>query len=210
MRISDWSSDVCSSDLLLVEIVTLVLLLLCLRWLPQRQPDIWPEGRKPLTVRVRRGWDLVVAVAGGAGMAALAYAMMTRPLPDSISRYFVENAYSGGGGTNVVNVILVDFRGFDTLGEITVLSIVALTVFTLLRRFRPAPESIELPDQQRRQNAFDEASEDHAMGDTLVHYLFVPRIIMQWLFPVVLTFDLYLQMRGHETGRASGRERVWQ
>src|SRR3546814_4213287 len=93
MRISDWSSDVCSSDLLLVEIVTLVLLLLCLRWLPQRQPDIWPEGRKPLTVRVRRGWDLVVAVAGGAGMAALAYAMMTRPLPDSISRYFVENAY---------------------------------------------------------------------------------------------------------------------
>src|SRR3546814_5725716 len=51
---------------LLVEIVTLVLLLLCLRWLPQRQPDIWPEGRKPLTVRVRRGWDLVVAVAGGA------------------------------------------------------------------------------------------------------------------------------------------------
>src|SRR3546814_18277543 len=81
-------------------------------------------------------------------MAALAYAMMTRPLPDSISRYFVENAYSGGGGTNVVNVILVDFRGFDTLGEITVLSIVALTVFTLLRRFRPAPESIELPDQR--------------------------------------------------------------
>src|SRR3546814_9917258 len=81
---------------------------------------------------------------------------------------------------------------------ITVLSIVALTVFTLLRRFRPAPESIELPDQQRRQNAFDEASEDHAMGDTLVHYLFVPRIIMQWLFPVVLTFALYLLLRGQD------------
>src|SRR3546814_16265027 len=77
---------------------------------------------------------------------------------------------------------------------ITVLSIVALTVFTLLRRFRPAPESIELPDQQRRQNAFDEASEAHAMGDTLVHYLFVPRIIMQWMFMVVLTFALYLLM----------------
>src|SRR3546814_13454222 len=36
------------------------------------------------------------------------------------------------------------------------------------------------------------------MGDTLVHYLFVPRIIMQWLFPVVLTFALYLLMRGHD------------
>src|SRR3546814_19030432 len=119
MRISDWSSDVCSSDLLLVEIVTLVLLLLCLRWLPQRQPDIWPEGRKPLTVRVRRGWDLVVAVAGGAGMAALAYAMMTPPLPDRISRYFVAHAYSGGGGTNVANVIPVDFPGFAPPGELT-------------------------------------------------------------------------------------------
>src|SRR5690606_26292958 len=157
---------------LLVEIVTLVLLLLSLRWLPQRRPAIWPEERKPPMVLIRRGGDLLLAIAGGTGAAALAYAMMTRPMPDSISRYFVENAYSGGGGTNVVNVILVDFRGFDTLGEVTVLSIVALTVFTLLRRFRPAPESMELPDQQRRQNAFDEASDDHAMGDTLVHYLF--------------------------------------
>jgi multicomponent K+:H+ antiporter subunit A len=48
----------------------------------------------------------------------------------------------------VVNVILVDFRGFDTLGEITVLGAVALTVFALLRRFRPATDSVALPDQQ--------------------------------------------------------------
>ena len=54
----------------------------------------------------------------------------------------MENAYTQGGGTNIVNVILVDFRGFDTLGEITVLGVVALTVYALLRRFRPAPESI--------------------------------------------------------------------
>ena len=48
---------------------------------------------------------------------------MTRPLPDTISRFFVTRAYPEGGGTNVVNVILVDFRGFDTLGEITVLGV---------------------------------------------------------------------------------------
>ena len=41
-----------------------------------------------------------------------------------------------------MNVMLVDFRGFDTLGEITVLGAVALTVYALLRRFRPAPESV--------------------------------------------------------------------
>ena len=78
-------------------------------------------------------------------MAALAYAVMTRPGPDSISRFFVENAYTQGGGTNIVNVILVDFRGFDTFGEITVLGVVALTVYALLRRFRPAAESIPCP-----------------------------------------------------------------
>jgi len=183
---------------LLVEIVTLVLLLLGLRWLPQRRPDVWPAGSKPGTVGFRRGGDLIIAVLGGGGMAALAYAMMTRPLPDSLSRYFVEQAYPGGGGTNVVNVILVDFRGFDTLGEITVLAIVALTVFTLLRRFRPAPESVEMPAQQHRQNAFDDAREGHERGDTLAHYLLVPRVIIQWLFPVILMFAIYLLMRGHD------------
>ena len=58
---------------------------------------------------------------------------------------------------NVVNVILVDFRGFDTFGEITVLAVVAMTVFSLLRRFRPAPESVAVPEQQRVQDADDEA-----------------------------------------------------
>jgi multicomponent K+:H+ antiporter subunit A len=48
----------------------------------------------------------------------------------------------------VVNVILVDFRAFDTLGEIFVVAAVALTAYALLRRFRPAPDSIAVPDQQ--------------------------------------------------------------
>src|SRR5690606_37465705 len=68
----------------------------------------------------------------------------------------------------------------------------------LLRRFRPAPESIELPHQQQRQNDFDHMEEERSHGDTLAHYRFVPRIIMQWLFPVILTFAIYLLMRGHD------------
>ncbi|MDE8654245.1 monovalent cation/H+ antiporter subunit A [Novosphingobium album (ex Liu et al. 2023)] len=183
---------------LLVETVTLVLLLLGLRWLPQRRPDFWPGSGTPLSVRYRRGADLLIALVGGAGVAAFAYAIMTRPAPEGISRYFMEQAYPGGGGTNVVNVILVDFRGFDTLGEITVLSIVALTVFTLLRRFRPAAESVEMPEQQRTQNAFDDAREGSKRGDTARHYLLVPRVTMEWLFPVVLTLALYLLVRGHD------------
>src|SRR3546814_12560852 len=88
-------------------------------------------------------------------MAVLAFAAMTRPVPESISRFFLEWAYEEGGGTNVVNVILVDFRGFDTLGEITVLGAVALTVYALLRRFRPPPASIDTPEQQRYHNTSD-------------------------------------------------------
>ena len=75
------------------------------------------------------------------------------PAAGEISGFFVENAYSQGGGTNIVNVILVDFRAFDTFGEITVLGIVAITVYALLRRFRPAAESIPVPEQQRAKTA---------------------------------------------------------
>ena len=121
---------------LLVEIVTTVLLLLGLRWLPKRVPFAGPgPARAALPRRVR---DLALAVAAGSVLAALSYAVMTRPLPETISRYFVEQA--SAKGTNVVNVILVDFRGFDTLVEITVLAVVAIAVYALLRRFRPARE----------------------------------------------------------------------
>ena len=73
----------------------------------------------------------------------ISYFIMTRELADTVATAFLELAYPEGGGTNVVNVILVDFRGFDTFGEIVVLAIVALSVFALLRRFSPAAESMD-------------------------------------------------------------------
>jgi len=180
---------------LLVEVVTTVLILLGLRWLPKRIPEAEPAVS--LLTRLRRGSDLLVAIIVGAGMALLAYAMMTRPLPETISRFFLERAYTEGGGTNVVNVILVDFRGFDTLGEITVLGIVALTVYALLRRFRPAPESIEMPEQQRVQNAFDEAHPNRQPGYTAANYMLVTGLLMRLMFPVMSAFAVYLLLRGH-------------
>lgn len=183
---------------LLVEGVTTVLLLLGLRWLPQRHPEMLPRTRRLSPYRLRRGIDLSIAIAAGAGIALLSYAVMTRPLPNNIAGFFLENAYPGGGGKNVVNVILVDFRAFDTLGEITVLAIVGLTVFSLLRRFRPAAESVRAPEQQRVQNAFDDRSEGREVGDTRADYLVIPRIIMQWLSPVILVFAVYLLIRGHD------------
>jgi multicomponent K+:H+ antiporter subunit A len=171
---------------LLVEIVTTVLLLLGLRWLPKRIPFVWtlPGALAALPRRLR---DLAIAVASGAGLAAISYAVMTRPLPDNtISRYFMEHAYPQGGGTNVVNVIIVDFRGFDTLGEIAVLGVVAIVVYALLRRFRPARESTPPPLQQKEQGAAT-AAED----------LLVPALLMRLMFPAIALLAAYLLLRGH-------------
>ncbi len=90
--------------------------------------------------------DGVLAIVAGIGMAGASWAMLTRD-GTSLSRYYLENSVSGGGGTNVVNVILVDFRGFDTFGEITVLGIAALAIYALLDgalfgRHRPPPRGV--------------------------------------------------------------------
>jgi multicomponent K+:H+ antiporter subunit A len=182
---------------LLVEIVTTVLLLLGLRWLPKRFVVSGAPGPEAITM-TRRLTDLGIAIAAGAGMAGLAFAVMTRVPPELLAQHFLQRAYLDGGGTNVVNVILVDFRGFDTLGEITVLGVVALTVYALLRRFRPAPDSVEIPEQQREQDAYDAAHPDRQEGDTAADWLLVPSLIARLLFPVIGLVSLFLLLRGHD------------
>ncbi|KRE85892.1 cation:proton antiporter [Rhodanobacter sp. Soil772] len=180
---------------LLVEVVTTILILLGMRWLPKRIEGLAPESRMH---RFRRRRDGLIAIVVGLGVASLAYAAMMHPVADSISRFFLERAYTEGGGRNVVNVILVDFRGFDTLGEISVLAIVALTVFGLLRRFRPAAESINVPLQQRRQVVPDAGEASRAVDHSLTDYLMIPGLIIQLMFPVILLFGLHLFLRGHD------------
>ena len=183
---------------LVVETVTTVLLLLGLRWLPKRIEKFSAADAPERDSNWRRFRDIGIATAFGAGLGALAYAVMTRAEPDSIARFFVENAYALGGGTNIVNVILVDFRAFDTFGEITVLGIVALTVYALLRRFRPAAESISVPEQQHSQDLYDEAQPTREKGDTLKSAMTIPRLMMAMLFPVTCTTAIFLLLRGHD------------
>ena len=182
---------------LLVEIVTTVLLLLGLRWLPKRREEV-VERTTTAPILARRIRDFAIAAVGGAGLAALSYAVMTRPQSFTISANFLEKAYTEGGGRNVVNVILVDFRGFDTLGEIAVLGIVAITVYALLRRFRPARDSVVLPEQKRFQNEFDAAHDQLSKEPISAHYMIVPGLIMRLLFPVVAMMAMFLFMRGHD------------
>ena len=152
-----------------VEVVTIMLLLLALRYLPD-------EARpRPAPDRGHRGLGL--ALLAGTGAAALTYAMLTRPF-ETISGYHVANAVSGGGGTNVVNVILVDFRGFDTLGEIAVLAMAALGIHALL-------EGLTL--KSLRAPVTREADRHPIML----------AMLMRPLLPLTLAVAVYIFLRGH-------------
>ena len=182
---------------LTVEVVTTVLFLLGLRWLPKRRPE--EAEHLGLRVRARRARDFVVSLVAGGGMAVLAYAMMTRPAPQSISPFFIDRSLPEGGGTNVVNVMLVDFRAFDTMCEITVLGIVGLTVYALLRRFRPPREMAALPPQQRAvpPDLVSDLINPRTAQDTALGYMMVPAVLVRLLLPIAVVIALYFFMRGH-------------
>jgi len=153
-----------------VEVVTVVLLLLALHLLPKETPAESSVGR-----RVRDG---VLASAAGMGIAALSWIMLTRPV-ETISSYHLEQSKPLGGGTNVVNVILVDFRGFDTFGEIVVLGIAALGIYALL-------DGLGIPARWRASALDDEGAHPILMV-----------VIARLLLPLALMVGLYLFLRGH-------------
>lgn len=108
---------------LLVEAVTVMLFLLAFRYLP----GVHDKMRS----RSLRLFDAALAIVIGVGSAALLLGSVHFLAP-SISPYYLAHSYEGGGGKNVVNVLLVDFRGYDTLGEGLVVGMVALAVSSLV------------------------------------------------------------------------------
>ena len=86
-----------------------------------------------LRTRAGRVRDAVLAVAVGSAVAALLLAVLTVPLDPLLGEWFVRNSVPQGHGRNVVNVILVDFRALDTLGEITVVAVAAMAAYALLK-----------------------------------------------------------------------------
>jgi multicomponent K+:H+ antiporter subunit A len=177
-----------------VEVVTMVLFLLGLRWLPRRL-ELDDANRRRARARARRARDAVLAAVSGIGMAALAFAVVTLPPAGLLAPFYFANALDPAGGRNVVNLILVDFRGFDTLGEITVVGTVAVTVYALLRRFRPAPESIAVPQAQRAEAGTGLAT---LPSDTIPgNYMRVPAVLARLLFPMAALVSIYFLLRGH-------------
>ena len=121
---------------LLVEAVTVILFLLAFRYLPGVRALPRTRGRSLL--------DGALALGMGAGATLLTLSSV-RFLRPPISDYYLANSYSGGGGKNVVNVLLVDFRGFDTLGEVLVVGMVALAVGSLVSLGRRGTPPLPVP-----------------------------------------------------------------
>jgi multicomponent K+:H+ antiporter subunit A len=161
-----------------VEVVTIILMLLALNFLPNSTPI-----ESSVLRRVR---DAGVAIAGGVASFVMAYHYILRdPVTNSISEFHLANSYKGGGGTNVVNVILVDFRGFDTFGEIIVLSIAALLIYALTEALLNGPVGAKLlnrkPDQPR-------AGDRHPM---------MMVVLTRGMMPVVMMVGFYIFLAGH-------------
>jgi multicomponent K+:H+ antiporter subunit A len=154
---------------LLVEVATIALMMIVLHYLPQSSPV------EPGTIRKWR--DAGIAGAAGVGMAWVAHAILTRPFA-SIAPFYLAEALTAGGGTNVVNVILVDFRGFDTMGEITVLGAAGLLVYALLAGFHV----------QRDHHDADIADDWNPL---------IVRTATQVVLPLAALVAVFLFLRGH-------------
>ncbi len=161
-----------------VEVVTTILLLLALNFLPNETPI-------ESTV-LRRVRDVTIAVAGGAAAMALSYHYLLRDAVTSpISEFHLANSYKGGGGTNVVNVILVDFRGFDTFGEIIVLSIAAVLIYALTETLLDGPVRARLLNR----------TPDKLLAGDMHPMMMV--VMTRVLMPIVMMVGFYIFLRGH-------------
>jgi len=155
-----------------VDVVSTVLLLMSLAVLPQFSPLE--------SAQLRRWRDGALAVSGGGGIAWLSWLALTRD-HDSISWYFLEKSVPAGGGSNAVNVILVDFRGYDTFGEITVLGIAGVGVLALLEGLRVRRPGA---DPQGRPWSFERQP-------------LMLRMAARLVLPLALVVSAYIFWRGH-------------
>ena len=161
-----------------VEVVTILLLLLALNFMPKTTPVESPPAR-----RVR---DAAIAGVAGLGIGTLTYQLMTRPPAwEPISAFHLAQSKPGAGGTNAVNTILVDFRAYDTYGEIIVLGIAALVIFALSERLLLSPM---VTARVAKLVSAQGAGDRHPMMFAVATRLLLPMAIM---------VGVYIYLRGH-------------
>jgi multicomponent Na+:H+ antiporter subunit A len=163
---------------MIVETVSVALFLLCFYHLPKLKKEI---VRLPFKL-----WNLLIALSVGTVMTLIALSVSGSRRFESISDYFLENSYKLAGGKNVVNVILVDFRGFDTLLEIVVLGIASFGIFALIKLKLQGEEEPLAPKGMKYDVYAGIRSNDVIL-----------RTVSKLAIVLILLYSLYLFYMGH-------------
>lgn len=170
---------------MLVETVTLVVFLLVVRKLPKYFTD------RPL--HSSRWWRLVIAIPAGATVAATVLLASGNRTAEPVSTGYYEAAYNFGYGKNIVNVILVDTRAWDTLGEISVLAIAATGVASLVfLRTRTAQITRVDPGALRKGGWLLGALSMSRASRSLIF-----EVSTRILFSIAMIVSVYLLFAGH-------------
>lgn len=155
----------------LVESVGLVLFFLAFRFLSPIEQATITRGKQALNIGLSVGSGVLVTLLLLAANGGQLHSSLLAP-------FYLSNSYALAGGQNVVNVIIVDFRGYDTMGEITVFAVAALAVFALIRLGKQRnPDSVEAP-----------------LGPSSSPIL---QSIARLTLHLMLLFSIYLLVRGH-------------
>ena len=189
---------------IVVDILTTVLLLFALMKLPKNGRFPNPIGseeplvRSPapgLKLNVR---DAVVAAGAGLVMAGVCfYALSARPRESVVTPYYEQNSESLTGAHDIVGAVVVDFRGFDTMIEITVFGMAGLAVFTVLRF--ASKKHLSTPDVELGPPASTAAQvSDKIFGVTGPRLSQLIRMLALFVMPIVLVTGAVHMIYGHK------------
>ncbi|MCX6019293.1 MAG: proton-conducting transporter membrane subunit [Chloroflexi bacterium] len=174
---------------IVVDVLTTAMLLFALRALPQDG-----AGLKRAAPRESQGRNLLVAALAGVVMAAICfYTLTSRPRASVVTPYYEANSKPLTGSGDIVGAIVVDFRGFDTMIEITVFSMAGLTVFTLLR-FAAKKHPLAAPAAERT----PAAPRTPIRGIAGTQLSSFARILAEIVLPVSIVIGLVHMIYGHD------------
>lgn len=157
----------------LVESLTVIVLMLVLRHQPEKFPAV-PAGRK-----IFAG---VMAVLAGLVAFAGVYALLGRHERSELAMWYLDNAYDQAGGQNIVALIIVEFRGFDTLGELSVLGMGAIVLAALVSTMPRYP--------------FNRGTHPSPFGQSELNSLPLRKVVVL-VIPVLVVLSVLIFFRGH-------------
>lgn len=177
---------------ILVETVTLIVAVLVVVRMPDKQ--LWTPQRGAMARTVR----ISLAVGAGLLMTVLALMMPGQRVDRPISDGLIANAYVQGGGRNAVNIILVDVRGWDTFGEISVLVAAAIGVSSLIFLGNPRMSRFRRTSHTSLAPPVVAQSSPWLATNVVARHSLLLEVATRLVFHLIVIFSLYVLFVGHD------------